>query len=178
MAALAALPTLMSTISTVATIAGTAMTAAGTIAAGKAAKVAGDYEAKQLDIKAKEEQAAAQREGEQYQRQKKLALSKVQSLAAGSGFSATDASTLADIGDIEAYGTVQQQMAEYGGTSRRAGLQAQAEAARMEGRNKKRASYYDAASTILGGVSTLADRYSGRARSTSTSGSGGSYRYG
>lgn len=160
-------------IAMIASIAGTAVSAAGTIAAGKAAKQAADYEAKQLDIKALEEQAAGQRESEQYARKKELALSSLQAGAAGSGFSATDPTALALAGDIAKYGTYQEQMAEYGGESRRAGLESQATARRLEGRAAMKAARYGAAGTILGGISSLASKYGGGSSSGATS-----FRYG
>lgn len=166
-------PVTLTVISTLATVAGTAVAARGTIAEGKAAQVAANYEAQQLDIKGKEEQAAAQREAEQLRRQKNLALSKVTARSAASGFSATDPSTLAISDEIEKYGTVQEQMAMHGGTSRRAGLEAQATAARFEGRQARKASRYKAAGTILSGVSTLASRFNPPKQT-----SAGSGRYG
>ena len=149
----------LGTIATIATLVGTAVSAVGTIAAGKADKASADYEAAQLDINAKEEMAAAQREGEEYRRKKELALSSLQARAAGSGFSATDPTALALADEISKYGTLQEQMAMYGGKSRRAGLEAQAAGRRMSGRAARTGSYYKAGATILGGISTLADKY-------------------
>lgn len=184
------------TLMTIATVAGTAVSAVGTIAAGKAQaqqakdeglvrKQSADYQAAQLEMKGKEEQAAAQQEAEQYKRNKTLALSSLQSKAAGSGFSATDPTALALADEISRYGTLQEQMAMYGGTSRRAGLEDQAagerfsgQSAYVAGRNTakaiKKASYFDAASTILGGASTLAGKYAKPAAPAASS----SYRYG
>lgn len=155
-------PATLTVISTLATLGGTVMGAAGTIAAGKDAKRQAEYEAAQLDIQAKEEQAASQREAEQYRRKKELALATITNEAAGRGFTATDPTTLAIADEVAQYGTVQEQMALYGGTSRRAGREAQAEAARMEGSAKERASKWSAAATILGGVGTLAEKYAPR----------------
>lgn len=173
MAFLAALAPIMGSLGTAATIAGTAVSAIGTLAAGsqaaaqgKAAQTAANYEAAQLDAKGKEEQAAAQQEAEQYRRNKELAKSTLQTRGAASGFSATDPSTLARAGEIERYGTLQEQLAMFGGTSRREGLEAAARAERYSGatalaagRAKRTASYFDAGSTILGGMSTLAGKY-------------------
>lgn len=147
---------LASSVAPLATIAGAGVTAAGTLAAGKSAQQAAEYEAAQLDIKAKEEQAAAQRDAEEYRRRKQFALSKLQTNAAASGFTATDPTALALADEIEQYGTYQQQMAQYGGTSRKAGLEAQAIGRRMEGRAARRGASYGAAGTILSGISSLA----------------------
>ena len=149
----------MATVATIATLAGTAVTAAGTIAAGKAQENAMRYEAQQLDMQAQEERAASQRDMLEHRREKKLALSRLQNLAAASGFSATDKTALDLTGDIAQYGTYKEQMALYGGASRSAGYRAQAEGRRMTGRAARVGSYFDAGGTILGGISTMADRY-------------------
>jgi len=195
MAALAAIPAAMSTISTVATIAGTAVAAAGTIAAGRQERALADakaqmavaqgkakqqeqeFLARQYEARGKEEQAASQAEAAQLQRQKKLALSKLTANAAASGFTATDPTTLTIGDEIAKYGTLQEQMAQFGGASRRAGLESQATASRMTGQSaydagmqeayisrmagkaERKASYFKAGSTILEGISTLAERY-------------------
>jgi hypothetical protein len=176
MAALAALGPAMTAISSAATIVGTAMSAMAARAQGKAAETSAKYEAQQLEMQGKEEQAAAQREAEQLRRQKTLALSQVQARSAASGFSATDPTTLQIASDIEKYGTLQQQMAQYGGESRRAGREAQAQAALMEGRAARQASKYKVASTIIGGIESLAGRFSGGGQGAGQASS--SYRYG
>lgn len=148
-----------SAIAPVATIAGTAVGAAGAMAAGKAAQQSAEFEAKQLEVKGKEEQAASQREAAEFQRRKQLALSNLQAESAGSGFTATDPTTLALADEIERYGTYQEQVAMYGGTSRRAGLEAQAAGRRAEGKAARQAAKYDAVGTILSGVTSLATKY-------------------
>jgi hypothetical protein len=158
MAALAAVATV---VSAAAGMAGSYMQAQGTIAAGKAAKQAADYEAAQLDIKAKEDQAAAQRDAEQHGREKDLALSKLQTNAAASGFSATDPSALAMADEIAKYGTYKEQLTMYGGTSRKAGIEAQAVGRRMEGKAALAGARSQATATILGGISTMAGKYAG-----------------
>jgi len=167
-------------ISTAATVAGTAVSAMGTLAAGKSAQQAANYQAAQLDAKGKEELAQSQQEAEQYRRKKQLALSTLTNRAAGSGFSATDPTALNLAEDIEEYGTLQEGMAMYGGKSRRAGLEAQAEGARFEGAAARSASRWKADATILGGISTIADKYapkSGRFGGGSLGGAGGSGNY-
>lgn len=159
MAFLAALAPMMSTIATVATVAGTAVAVAGAQQEGQARKAMGKYEAQQLEIQADEEQAAAGFERDQIQRKKDLALSTLQTNAAASGFSATDPTALNLAEDIEEYGTLQEQMAMYGGSSRAAGRRAQAEAARMTGNAAARGASYRAAGTVLSGIGTIADRY-------------------
>jgi hypothetical protein len=179
-------------------LASTVVSAAGSIASGRAADAIGkseqrrlamqgdmqkqvaEYEAKQLEYQGKEEQAAAQREAEGVRRQKKLALSRLQAVGAGSGFSATDPTALGLAGDIEKYGTYQEDMTAYGGKARRASLDDSAharrysgemqkwasyqegEVARATGRAQRNAGYFNAAGTILGGVSDMGSKYAKR----------------
>lgn len=152
MAALAA-------ISAVVGMVGSVVQAQGTLAAGKAAQQSANYEAAQLDIKAKEEQAAAQRDAEEHGREKDLALSKLQTNAAASGFSATDPTSLAIADEIAKYGTYKEQMAMYGGESRRTGIEAQATGRRMEGRAAMAGAKSAAMGTILGGISSMASSF-------------------
>jgi hypothetical protein len=159
----------------VATVAGSVMEAGGTIAAGNAAKQQADYEAAQLDIRAKEDQAQGQQEAKQLREQKERALSSLTARSAASGFSATDPTSLALADEIERYGTLQEQMAQYGGKSRRTGTEAQATGARISGKAAKKGSKLSAAATILGGISSGLSKYN-----TGSGGGGsssGSYRY-
>lgn len=163
----------MAQIGAVIGLVGTFVQAAGTIAAGKAQMKAArqqqevaEYEAKQLDIRAKEERSAAQQEAMEIARQKRLALSALQNRAAASGFMATDPLTYDLMGEIEQYGTLQEQRAQYGGRSRAKGVEAQAEGRRMsgraalaEGRAALIGSRYAAAGTILGGLSGFTRRF-------------------
>ena len=142
----------MAAISAVLGVVGSLVSAAGTMAAGRAQEQAAEYEAKQLEIKGKEERAAAQREGQEYQRKTDLALSTLQARGATSGFSATDPTSLAIADEITKYGTYQQQMAQYGGESRQVGLEAQAETRRLEGRAARKGASYAALGTIIGGA--------------------------
>lgn len=174
MAFLASLPA-------IATMVGTGVSAVGTLASGKATQQqyiqAGTAErdarelvARQLTAKGKEEMAAAQQEAAQYKRNKDLTQSTLQNRAAAGGFMATDPTAMALADEIDKYGTLQEKLALWGGASRRAGLESQAagerftgnsaySAALQSGKNARRASYFNAASTILGGVSTLASKY-------------------
>jgi hypothetical protein len=189
---MAALPA----IATIATVVGTGVSAYGTIAGGKAQsqqlaqqglaeRESSELQARQLIAKGKEEMAASQQEAAQYRRNKDLALSTLQNRAAAGGFSATDPTAMALSDEIDKYGTLQEKLALWGGSSRRAGLESQAAGARFSGdsaysaalqsgANARKASWYDAAGTILGGVSTLAAKYDPQASSTTAP----SYRYG
>ena len=172
-----------------ATVAGTAVSAAGTIAGGKAQQQSSEFQAKQIEEKARQEREAglvqlaqSQNEAAQYKRRKELALSTEQTRGAAGGFSATDPTSLAIADEIARYGTLQEGMAVYGGTSRRAGAEAQARSfenqaagTRYEGEAARTASKWKAASTILGGVSTIATRF---APSPAYASEASPYRYG
>jgi hypothetical protein len=149
----------MAALATIASIAGTAVSAIGTIAAGKAQARAAEYEAVQLDIKGKEERALAQREALEKKRGTDLALSRHQAVMAASGLGTTDPTVTDQLGDIAEYGTYQQQLAQYGGDSRARILDYQARATRMAGKNQMRGAMYSAAGTILGGASTMFNRF-------------------
>jgi hypothetical protein len=153
-------PATLAMISVGATIAGTAVSTIGTLASGRAAQQAANYQAAQMDMKGKEELAQGQQEAEQYRRKKQLALSTLQSRAAASGFEATDPT-------ITEHGELQEGLAMYGGKSRREGLEAQARGKRFEGKAERIGSYYKAGATILGGVASIADKYAPRPKSKS-----------
>ena len=164
----------MAAIGAVASLVGSIVSAAGTVAAGKAQQQAAEYEAKQLDIKAKNEQAAAQREANELTRRRDLAVSTLQTRAAQSGFTATDPTALALQDEITRYGTYQSQVAQFGGEDRRAGYEAKAETRRLEGRAARIGASYAAAGTILGGIGGLAKGFGGGG----SSGGSPSYMYG
>jgi len=159
---------------------GAGVSAVGTIAAGRQAEQQAEeqqrvanWEAKQLEMKATEEKAIGQRDMLIERRQKNMALSRLQTVAAGSGFSATDPSALAIGDEIEKYGTYKEQLAMYGGTSKERDLNLSAAGRRHEGamaydagQAAKQGSYLTAAGTILGGASTMAERYARRSSPT------------
>lgn len=173
----------LAVISAIAAGAGAVVSAAGTIASGNAEadlamrqgvarNQSAQFEAKQLDINAKDEKAMAQREAQQLGRQKRLALSSLQAKGAASGFSATDPSNLAIADEISKYGTLQEDMAMYGGESRANDLRLNAASRRYSGANeleyaaqygdaRRTAAKYSAFGTILGGASTMASRFGG-----------------
>jgi hypothetical protein len=148
------LSTIAPIVSGAATIAGGAIAAQGQKAQAQAQQQALNYQAAQLEMKGKEEQAAAQREAFAHKREKDFALSALQARGAASGFAADDPTTLQIGSDIEKYGTLQQMMAAYGGKSRRAGLEASAAGSRAEGAAAVQGAKYSAAGTILGGVTS------------------------
>jgi hypothetical protein len=149
----------MAGLATIASIAGTVVSAVGTIAAGRAQKQQADYQAAHDEVKAKQEQAEGQRDALDKAREKRFALSRLQSRAAASGFMASDPTTLDLTGEIAKYGTYQQQLAAYGGATRSRDFQVSAESARMRGRAAMQGARFDALGTILGGVSSMFSKF-------------------
>lgn len=142
----------MAQLAMVAMIAGSAMQAAGTLAAGNAAEAEGAFQAQQLDIKAKEEVAASQREAMQKRKETDLVLSRQQALAASSGLGALDPTILDLAGDVAEEGAYHESLIRYGGQERAAGLKLQGQAARFSGKNAQRGSRWAAAGTLASGV--------------------------
>lgn len=114
---------------------GTAISGVGTIAAGAAQKNAADYEAQQMDMKAKEEVAASQRDALQKKHEGAILNSRAQAVAAASGAGAgTDAPTIVKLmGDTAGTAQYNADSALYGGFSRAAGLKDAAKGKRAEG---------------------------------------------
>jgi hypothetical protein len=145
--------------------------------AAKAGNQMAKFEAGQLKMQGREELAASQQEMLQARRAKTLALSRLQSIAAGSGFTATDPTALDLASDIAGYGALQEGLELYGGLSRKEGLYDAAKARRFSGLSGLRVagleteslfsagssartgSFLSGAGTILGGISTFADKY-------------------
>lgn len=155
------------TIATIATVVGTGVSALGTIAAGKQAKQeaiqASQFEAAQLKIKANEEMAAGQIRAGEFKRRTKLALSAAAARAGSQGFTSTGATDVLNASEIARYGTLQAQLAQYGGESRSVGLKDKAQATLISGlasgNAAKTGSQFAAAGTILGGVSSMFKNY-------------------
>ena len=114
---------------------GTAVSGVGTIAAGAAQKNAADFEAQQMDMKAKEEVAASQRDALQKKQEGAILNSRAQALAAASGGGAgTDAPTIVKLmGQTVGQSQYNADSAMYGGYSRAAGLRDSAKGRRAEG---------------------------------------------
>lgn len=165
--------TIMPIVSGAATIAGGMMQAQGQRQAAASQKANLDYQAKQLEMQGKEEQAAAQHEMFEKRREKDLALSALQARGAASGFETTDPTGMQIGEDIAKYGTLQEMMAMYGGKSRRAGLNAEAVGRRAEGAAAVQGAKSAAMGTILGGLTSGFSRFAEYKPAAPTT----SYRY-
>ncbi|TGQ11229.1 hypothetical protein EN858_15010 [Mesorhizobium sp. M4B.F.Ca.ET.215.01.1.1] len=144
MAALAALSALLSggtaaagTASAGSTLGaiGSVVSGVGTVAAGVAEKRAADFEAAQMEQKAKEEVAASQRDAIAKRREGSILNSRAQAIAAASGGGAgTDAPTIVKLmGQTAGEADYNAQTAMYGGYSRSAGLRDSAKARKASG---------------------------------------------
>lgn len=141
----------MAGIGAVASVVGTVVSAVGTIAAGQAARRDAEYQAAQLDIRAKQEFAAGQREAEEVRRRKTLALSRQQAVSGASGLGATDPGVIEIAAETAGYGQYQEQSALAAGRNRMLQNEYAASAARATGRAQETGAYFSAAGTIIGG---------------------------
>lgn len=175
MAFLAALPALFSagagvagTLSTVAGLAGTALTAVGTIASGRQAEKAAEYEAQQLEMRANETRAASQREAAAQYRQGEIMASQQAAGIAGSGGDLSDASVIDLMGDTAAEVDLARRTTLYRGENQARGLQDAAQNTLISGQNARTNSYIGAGTQLFSGISNMYTRFGAPQRKTST----------
>lgn len=137
--------------------ASTAISAAGTIAGGAAEASNYKFQAAQMEQRAGQERAIAQREANEERRQGDLAASRARAVGAASG-GGVDFNR---IGDIAMEGERNALMALYDGEERARGAEMDAASSRMSARNARTASYFSAAGTIARGASSMYEKYGG-----------------
>lgn len=137
-------------------LAGTALSAGQTIAHGAAEERNANHLAIQMRQQANLERASAQRDAIEARRQKRLAQSRVQALAGGSG---GDKTVLDIMDDLEQEGELNALNALYGGESRGRTRELQAVSTKRRGKQAKSSSYGNAAGTIAQGGSSLYTRF-------------------
>lgn len=142
-------------IGKVAMIGGTLLSSAGAIQAGKQQETAANYQADQLEASGKAEYAAGQRKALEERRRSDLAISRAKAVGAASG----GGQDLNLLGAIEEEGTYNTLVAEWEGTEAMKGRNAQGAAARVEGKNARKAGMIGAGSTLLQGASSYYDKY-------------------
>lgn len=149
-------------LGTVASLAGTAMSVMGGIQAGNAAEQEAKFEAAQLQRKADEERAAAQREAADKQKEGMLAQSRQQALAAASGGGAgIDSPTIVKLmGDTAGQTEFNREGAMYVGENRARGYMDQAAARLASGKSAKRGSLIGAFGTAFSGLGNAAEGWS------------------
>lgn len=114
---------------------GTGLSAAGTLYSGLQAKAGAEAEARQLKVKGDEEQAVGQRRAMQARREKDLARSRIQAVAAASGGGAGDASITSLMQGVEQQGNYNSMLELYRGNTGRNKAYASAATRRAEGRS-------------------------------------------
>ena len=136
---------------------------AGSIQAGNAAKAAAEYEAQQLEIKANEDRAAAQRAAEEQDRDRKFVQSRQRAVAASSGFGAgaLDTTVMQLMGDVEEQAELNKLQTRAAGENRARGREDQATLRRFEGAQEKRAALFKAAGIGLSGGADFFSKYGG-----------------
>lgn len=138
---------------------GTALTAKGDISAGNAAARAADYQARQMEVNAGQENAVASFSAQEEQRKTDLLASKAIAVAAASGGGTLDPTVVKILQGIHGEGALAKQMQIYNGAEAARGLRDQAKATRYEGKLTKGAYKKRALSTILTGVNKLANTW-------------------
>lgn len=114
---------------------GTGLGAAGTVYGGIQARAGAEAEGRQLKAKGDEEKAIGQRKAMQAQREKQLALSRINAVSAASGGGAGDDSITALMEGVQQQGDYNSMLELYQGNSGRNKAYASAAARRAEGRS-------------------------------------------
>ena len=143
-------------IGKIAMIGGTVLSSAGAVQAGKAQQAAANYQADQLEASGKAEYAASQRKALEERRRSDLAISRAKAVGAASG----GGQDLNLLGAIEEEGTYNTLVAEWEGKEAMKGRNAQGAAARVEGKNARKAGVIGAGATLLEGGYSFLDKYS------------------
>ena len=120
--------------------------------AGKQARVDAEFRAKQEDMRANEERAAASRVAIERRREKQGILSRIQAVSAASGFGALDPTIVDLASDVEAEGNYRSELEIAVGENRARGYEDQAGATRRQGQAAYEAAKFQASSTIFGSV--------------------------
>lgn len=136
-------------------VGGTVLSAGGAMAAGRAQRAASNFEAAQLEARAKSEIAVAQRDAARDRRQKELVQSRARAVGAASGGGVD----LRLLSTIEEEGTYNELMARWEGSERARSSRLNADVARMEGRNEERAGRIKGFSTLLSGGASFMEQY-------------------
>lgn len=134
---------------------GTVLSVGGTVLGGVAANNAAKAEAAQLKAQGKTEFAASQRVAEAERRKKDRVISRARAVGAASG----GGQDLNLIGDLEEEGEYNALTAEWEGKERQKGRNAQAAAARYEGKQTLFASFLKAGNTLLDNTPSMRAKY-------------------
>lgn len=145
------------TLSAVLATVGTGLSVVGQMQSANQQRAAMDYQARQLEAKAKAEQAVSIKEAEAIRRRGMLDISRARAVAGASG-GGQDFDLL---GDLAAQTELDALTAQWEGTEAASGLKDRASAARFEGRQMQTAGRWGAMTSAVSGGATLYDRYGG-----------------
>lgn len=147
------------TVSTVLSVAGTAASALGAVQSGRSQQQAANYQAAQYTQQAGQQRATAQRAAMEQRRRARLAQSSLQARAAASGAGALDPTVLDLEGNIAGEGEYRALTALYEGEEQARGLENAASVKRFEGKQARSAGNARAMNSVIGGASTLFERF-------------------
>lgn len=144
----------MAIAATAAQLGGTVISTVAGLRAGKTEQAAANMEADQLEMLAKEEYAAGQREALEVDRQTKQVLGRGRAIEAASGAGGQQTDNL--FADVAIAGNYRRDIAMYVADQRRRGLISQAEVTRKAGRAALVASRMTAAGNLINGFGNAA----------------------
>ena len=174
-----------------ASIAGTAMTVAGQRAQARSEAqfraqqaTMKEVEAKQLETRAIQDVAVAQRSAQEEQRRSRIIQSRALALAAASGGSASDPTVVNIISDLAGEGAYRSAVAMYEGEDQARTDRMAAAAARYEGagltqsaQSVQRSANYATAGTVFSSVGSMYGKYGMPSSSIPSGGTPGTYPY-
>lgn len=141
-------------------LAATAFSVASQVQKGKAAKSAASSEARQMEVNARRAREEGQARADEEARQTARLMSDAQAIQGASGFSASDAQALKQIGDIAGAGKYNELSHLYESEQDALTSLRGARATRKAGRRSARASYLGAVSTAFSGARSIGDGFS------------------
>lgn len=147
----------LSTIGTIAGLAGSGLQAVGTMNQAKYGSEVAQVQNQELNQKANQDAASAERQQITAERQTELALSRTQALAAASGGGATDPTVLNVEGQIARQGTYNALSALYNGTAAAAADRYQGKIDLFQAGQQAAAAPFAALGQVLSGISSLAN---------------------
>lgn len=149
-------------------IVGTAVSAAGTVYGAVSGAAGARAEAQSMNIKAKQERAAGERQANERRREAALVQSRQRAVAAASGGGASDPSVLRLMSGVAERGELNAQTEMFNADSAATSLQNQAAALRANASQQMVAGLIGAGSTMLSGASDFMTKYRTTPSSTSS----------
>ena len=160
------LPLLLQAGGTLLSASGASQAANGATTAGRRSRQAKEYEATELEGRAKEVTAAAQQKGFEERRRARLVASRIVALSAAGGGGASDPTVMKMLADVEGEGVYRQAVQVYQGEDEARTMRMRASGARYEGalaeetgRNQARAYKTAGVATLLTGGGSLYAKY-------------------